>query len=257
MSLPLVLAGRLLNLKIFLLEPNLVLGRANKFFLNSCKKIFCYTNKIKNFPDRYKDKIVIINPLVRKEFYKSSIVSTNNNKFTILVIGGSQGAGIFDNKLKHLIANLSNEFLIKIIQQTNEKNISNLKKFYSDLNIDNFIFKYEKDLINKIVESDICITRAGASSLAELSILNTPFITVPLPLSKDNHQFENANFYKDKQCCWIIDQSLFDEKIEGLLRSIIKEKTILSEKKEILKKLNYQNTWINVNQKIRDIIYEN
>ena len=45
---------------------------------------------------------------------------------------------------------------------------------------------------------DFCITRAGASTLAELSFLNIPFMAVPLPTSKDNHQFENASFYKKK-----------------------------------------------------------
>ena len=45
MSLPLILAGKILKLEIFLLEPNQVLGRANKYFLSSCKKIFCYNKK--------------------------------------------------------------------------------------------------------------------------------------------------------------------------------------------------------------------
>ena len=54
MSLPIILAAKILNLKIYLLEPNLVLGRANKYFLNFCTKIFCYTNKIINYPKNYK-----------------------------------------------------------------------------------------------------------------------------------------------------------------------------------------------------------
>ena len=53
MSLPLCLASKILNTKIFLFEPNMVLGRSNKFFIKSCKKIFCYSDKIKNFPNKY------------------------------------------------------------------------------------------------------------------------------------------------------------------------------------------------------------
>ena len=49
MSLPLCLASKILNIKIFLFEPNMVLGRSNKFFIKSCEKIFCYSDKIKNF----------------------------------------------------------------------------------------------------------------------------------------------------------------------------------------------------------------
>ncbi len=256
MSLPLVLSAKILNLKIYLLEPNLVLGRANKFFLKTCKKILCYTDQIKNFPQNFNNKLITIYPLVRKDFYEIK-KDEKKEKFNILVIGGSQGANIFDKALRQKIVNLSEEFSIKITQQTNEKNILNLSKYYSENNVENVIFDFEKNLINKMRETDICITRAGASSLAELSILQTPFIAIPLPISKDNHQFENANFYKKKECCWIIEQHFFEMEIEQVLRNIIKNKTDLIKKKENLKKLNYQNNWINVNQKLLNIINEN
>ena len=60
-------------------------------------------------------------------------------------------------------------------------------------------------------------------------------MAVPLPSSKDNHQLENANFYFKKKCCWIIEQNLFEIKIEEFLRDIIQNKTELLEKKENLK----------------------
>ena len=257
MSLPLILAAKILNLKIYLFEPNLVLGRANKIFLKSCEKIFCYTDQIKKFPDIYKNKLVIINPLVRKEYYKTRVKEISNDKFNLLIVGGSQGAKIFDNNLKNIIVDLSKDFEIKIIQQTNEKNISKLKDFYNKNNVENLIFNYDNNFIDIVSEADLCITRAGATTLAELSILNKPFIAIPLPSSKDNHQFENANFYLNKNCCWLIEQSVFEEKIDHLLREILKNKSDLLEKKDNLKKLNYQNTWINVNQKILSIINEN
>ena len=256
MSLPLILAAKILNLKIYLLEPNFILGRANRFFLKSCKKILCYTNNIKNFPKNLYDKIEIIHPLVRKGFYYN-VNKNDGNKFNILVIGGSQGANVFDKVLKDKLVNISKDFPIKITQQTSEKNISNLSEYYSKNNIENVIFDFEKNLINKIRETDLCITRAGASTLAELSIMQTPFIAIPLLTSKDNHQFENANFYKRKDSCWIIEQTFFEEEIEQFLRNILQNKNDLLKKKENLKKLNYQNTWINVNEKISNIINEN
>ena len=257
MSLPLIIASKLLGVKIFLLEPNLVLGRANRIFLNSCKKIFCYNYKLKNFPNNYENKIVRINPLIRKEFYNVKGNSNKNKKFKILIVGGSQGAEIFDNKLTEIIINLSKKFSIKVIQQTNEKNISHLINLYSQNNIENLIFNFDNNFVNYISQSDICITRAGATTLAELSFFNVPFIAIPLPSSKDNHQFENANFYFEKKCCWIIEQNLLPNKIEEVLSGIFQNKTDFLEKKENLKKLNYQNSWNNVNQKILEIINEN
>tara|TARA_B000000609_G_scaffold150216_1_gene135423 strand:+ start:454 stop:1515 length:1062 start_codon:yes stop_codon:yes gene_type:complete len=257
MSLPLILAGKFLNLKIYLFEPNLVLGRANKFFLNSCEKIFCYTDQIKNFPNKFKNKIVVIHPLVRDEFYKIKKSNPNDGKFHLLVVGGSQGASIFDKNLKKIILNISKKFSIKIIQQTHVNNIYSLKEFYNTNNIENEIFNYDKNFIEKIAKSDVCITRAGATTLAELSILNVPFIAVPLPNSKDNHQFENANFYLKNNCCWVLEQNVFDERIEQLVTEIIQNKSNYNKKKENLNNLNCQNNWINVNQKILDNLYEN
>ena len=255
MSLPLILASKLLRLDIYLIEPNQVLGRANKFFLNSCKKIFCYTKEIKNFPENFKNKIIIINPLVRENIYSLKSYDETHDKFTLLIVGGSQGANIFDKNLKNFVVNISKKKSIKVIQQTNEKNIAFLKNFYSKNNIENKIFSFDKNFFNSFKQTDICITRAGASTLAELSVMNIPFIAVPLPTSKDNHQFENANYYKNNGCCWIIEQTSFDKKIEKILKNIINNKREYLDKRENLKKLNYQNTWINVNQKILDIIY--
>ena len=257
MSLPLILAAKILNLKIYLLEPNMVLGRANKFFLKSCRKIFCYTEQVKNFPENLKRKMVIIKPLVRENIYKLNQFSNKRDKINILIVGGSQGASIFDKNLKNSIVNISKKFPLNIIQQTNYKNITQLKDFYYKHNVENIIFSFDKNFDNIIKKTDLCLTRAGASTLAELSVLNIPFIAVPLPTSIDNHQFENANFYKNYDCCWIIEEKFFEEKIEEVLNEILIDKSDYLKKKENLKKLNYQNTWNNVNQKILKTINEN
>ncbi len=257
MSLPLILASKILNLKIFLIEPNQVLGRANKFFLKSCKKIFCYTDKIKNFPDNFRDKMIVINPLVRENIYKKAASPNTNNKFNIMIVGGSQGAQIFDKKLKDIIIKVSKKNSLKIFHQTSKINISELSGFYEKNKVESKIFSFDKNFIDIISKVDLCITRAGASTLAELSVLNIPFIAVPLPTSKDNHQFENAKFYEKNNCCWMIEQEFFDEKIEKILNDIIAKKTDYSKKKENLKKLNFQNSWINVNQKILGTLNEN
>ena len=109
-----------------------------------------------------------------------------------------------------------------------------------------------------INESDLCITRAGATSLAEISILNKPFIAVPLPTAKDDHQMENAKFYEKIGCCWILDQrTLNKEKLQNTLLNLLKDNSDLILKKSNLDKLNYKNSWKNVNQKLKEIVNEN
>ena len=257
MSLPLILAARLLRLEIYLIEPNQTIGRTNKYFLSTCKKIFCYTKKINRFPGKFQNKIVEIKPLVKENIYKIKELRKENEKFTILIIGGSQGADIFDKNLKSLLVNISKKYPIRVMHQTKEDNITYLQNFYVSNNLENKIFSFDKKLSTIMLQADLCITRAGASTLAELSALSIPFITVPLPTARDDHQSANADFYKSKDCCWIIEQSVFEEKIEDFLKNILKDKRDYLKKKENLKKLNYDNSWINVNQKILRNIDEN
>ena len=258
MSLPLCLSAKILGIKIFLIEPNMVLGRANKFFLNFSKKLICYSRNLINLPSGVSQKLTTIKPLIRKEYYETSVHQKQNNLFTIVIIGGSQGAKIFDELLNKSFLRIAKQVSIKIIHQTSEKNINFLKNFYSQNNIESKVFSFDHNLNEVLKQGDLCITRAGASSLAEISFLNIPFVAIPLPSSKDNHQYENAKYYKEQDCCWIIDQKNFDDqKFEKFLLELINKNHDYITKKKNLLKLNYQNTWNNVNQKILKIINEN
>ena len=77
-----------------------------------------------------------------------------------------------------------------------------------------------------------------------------------MPTSKDHHQLENANFYEINDCCWVVEQNYFEEKIERILMDILINKKDYLKKKENLKKLNYQNSWYNVNQRILRVLDE-
>ena len=147
---------------------------------------------------------------------------------------------------------------LKVIHQTKEKNINFLKNLYSKNDVENIVFEFDQNLDKLLNQADLCITRAGASSLAEIASLKIPFIAIPLPTSKDNHQFQNAKYYENKNCCWIIDQSNFDQlKFDDLLLDILKNSDDFIMKKNNLENLNYQNTWNNVNQNLLKIINEN
>ena len=258
MSLPLCLASKILNIKLFLFEPNMVLGRSNKFFIKSCEKIFCYSDKIKNFPDKYVNKITVIPALLRKKFYDIKKTEDINKNINLLIVGGSQGAKIFDTLIKSSIIELSKKFNLKVYQQTNSFNFENLKQFYKNNNIDYELFDFNEDISNLMSRSNVCITRAGASTLAELVFLNLPCVVIPLPTSKDNHQYENAFFYNKIGCNWILSQNEINDKIvANKLANIIDNKDEYLDKKINMKNFSCQNTWNNINQKIISVINEN
>ena len=258
MSLPLCIASKILNIKIFLFEPNMVLGRANKLFLNFCEKIFCYSNEIKNFPNKFASKVILINTLLRKEFYSIKSNEDISELVNLLVIGGSQGAKLFDIKIKNAAIKLSKKYKLKIFQQTNFMNYENLRNFYYNNNIENELFDFKDDIAKFMNQTNICVTRAGASTLAELTFLNIPYLTIPLPMAKDDHQFQNALFYKNMNCCWLLKQEdLKDDDLFDNLTNIIGNKEDYLIKKRNMKKISYQNTWNNINQKLISTINEN
>ena len=260
MSFPLCIAAKLLNLKIYLFEPNMVIGKANKFLLKFSNKIFCYSHKIINFPKKYKDKIVIIEHILRKEIlkFKKRLKEKIDNRIKLLVIGGSQGAKIFDQNLKNSILYLSKKCKLKVYHQVSSKNLGDLKVFYKKNKIENKLFNFNENIFDYIDESNLAITRAGASTLAELAFFNVPFIAIPYKFATDNHQLENSLFYKSKNYCWVLEEDEFNKgKLNELLINIIKNNDDYLIKKKNLEKFCYKSSWNNINQKIINSINEN
>ncbi len=260
MSLPICMAAKIYSIKIYSFEPNLVLGKVNSIFLRYTEKIFCYSNQIVNFPKKYLSKILLIDSLLRKEFY--SVASNANkeikNEINLLIIGGSQGAELFNSRLKKTIISLSKKYKLSICQQTNSKSKKNLEDFYSQNNISYQLFNFEENILKFISNTNLCITRAGASTLSELTYLNIPYLAIPYPFAKDDHQFQNALFYKNKNCCWVLKQDdLTDDTLESNLINIIQDKDDYLSKKNNMRNFSCKNTWNNTNEKLISVINEN
>ena len=261
MSLPICLAAKILKIKIILFEPNSVLGRTNKIMLKISHKIICYDNDLKFLPIKYNNKVYLIDRILRKEIYlcKKNIKKDFGEEKKILIIGGSQGAKFFDKKITNLILNISKKLKLQVYQQySDEKEKSIIEANYNNFGIKHKLFKFDENLSQNIYDFDLAITRSGAASISELSYLNIPFLAIPFPFAKDDHQYFNAKYYETKKCCWLIRQNDFDMvRIENLIISIFNEKVDYFHKKENLKKISNQNTWNNVNKKLIGLIHEN
>jgi len=253
MSVPICIAAKILNIKINLFEPNMVIGRANKFLLKFSENFFCYSNEIINFPMKHAGKIRVIDHILRKEIYDENLIKENETSsiITILILGGSQGAKFFDKNLKNSIVNLSKKYKIKVFHQSSSSNFKDLELFYKENQIINHLFNFEENIFKYIRQSNLAITRAGASTLTELTFFSVPFIAIPYKFATDNHQQENANYYLKKDCCWMLKEEDCDEsKLTALLLSIIQNKEDFLKKKKGLKKISYQNNFNNVNEKL-------
>ena len=105
---------------------------------------------------------------------------------------------------------------------------------------------------------NLAITRSGASVVAELCFLNIPFIAIPFPFAKDNHQYFNVKYYEEKNCCWLVNQVNFEKlNLISLLKKIISSDAVYQDKYSNLKNISYQNKWDDINKKLIKLINEN
>ena len=260
MSIPICLAAKILNIKIYLFEPNFVIGRANRFLIKFSYKIFCYSKEIRNFPKKYTSKLVIIDHILRKEIYNinSNTKEEISSCINLLILGGSQGAKFFDENLKNSIVDLSKKFKIKVFHQISSKDFINFELFYKKYNIVNKLFNFEENIFKYIAETNLAISRGGASTLSELAFLKVPFIAIPYKFATDDHQFQNTVYYEKKGGCWVIKEEEFNQnKLTTLLISILQNKEEYLRKKNALEKFSYQNKWNKINDKILEYINEN
>jgi len=259
MSLPIILAAAIFRKKIFLFEPNSIIGRSNKLLLRFSNKIFCYDKKLLGLNKKYIHKIVEISPILNRCFYKKNKNENNDDILRILIIGGSQASLFFSNNLKNEIVQISKKYRLEVTQQLSQGfNIDDYKKDYDNNNIKNDLFFYEENFLCKKSRFSIAISRSGASSIAELAHLNIPFISIPFTHAIDNHQFLNAKRYSDLNCCWILEEKNFNSgDIYKIINQIMINKTDYNEKKINLKKLNENISWENINQSILEHFNDN
>ena len=255
-SFPVSLAAKILNIPLIIYDNNLVLGRTNRYLLPFTSKLLIASDFIEKCPQKYKNKIKKVGYILRKSIieHSNSRNKDRNNDFSILVLGGSQGAEIFGKIIPIVIKKLHEfGYKIEIFHQCIEEQRKSLINFYESNQIKNNVFKFSNNILEYILKSNIAISRCGASAMAELSHAKTPFIAVPYPYAIDDHQYLNAKYYRDRGCCWIINQEDFnDETLFNLIIKILKNKKMLDEIEKNMLKFNSKNT----NQEIEKTINE-
>jgi len=272
-SFPISFASKFFRLPLVIYESNIIMGRANKCLLPFSSKIFSARDtliidlKKDKFPDKYKNKLSIVGAVLDKKItnYVPKKIANEKKDFSILVLGGSQGAEIFGKVIPKVIKMLKEKnFKIEVMQQCAKNQKDEIKKIYEENNIKNYVFEFDKDILNLMSSSNLAITRCGATTTAELAQTKTPFIAVPLPNSIDNHQLFNARYYESRFCCWILEQKeilhsqrSFNEKnLYDLIVDIIEKKNRLETKRvqEFMKQISNKNVYQNIENEIKGII---
>lgn len=135
------------------------------------------------------------------------------NKITLCIMGGSQGAKSINEASVEILKNLSSGHNIQIIFQTGKKNyenvISRLKEVYSEFKKNkNIIVKpYFDDMVSVLKASDIAVSRAGSLSLSELCASGIASVLIPYPYAAADHQRKNAQFMVEKRAALYLEDA--------------------------------------------------
>jgi len=187
---PIVLLASLMKIPTLILEQNLYPGFTNRLLIPRVRKaVVSFKNSLPSF----KEKGIFMGNPVREEFYNIS-PKTRNSKLTILIFGGSQGSHFLNKGITASLSLLKKEKdNLRIFHQTGKKDIEWVKKCYFQNEFEEvFVAPYFFDMASYFQKSDLIISRAGATTIAELIASQKASLLIPFSEATDNHQFFNA-----------------------------------------------------------------
>lgn len=226
-SVPFVMSSWLFRVKTFIHEQNVVCGRANRFLAKFCDKIAISFVDSKKHLSVNKTKIVLTGNPMRRELTiieknkALSFFGLGQDKFTILVMGGSQGAHSINIEFLKCMISLKGKFNLQVIHLCGNIDYDVLTEGYKDLGINFKVFTFLEQMHYAYSVSDLIVSRSGAISVSEITYFKIPVIFVPYPYAY-GHQLNNALGLKEKGCAVIINQKEFNaESLRLILEPLI------------------------------------
>lgn len=228
-SFPILAMARLMGISTIIHEQNLVPGLANKILSNIADRVAVSFKETRTFFIRKSRIEETGNPirvnLVRLTKDKAlKIFDLEEGKFTILVMGGSQGAHFINDVILEMLKGMSEQQrqYFQFIHLSGLKDFEYVKSGYNALGVKSRVFSFCDRMSEVYSASDLVISRAGATSIAEITFFGLPAILIPYPNMKV-HQIDNARFLEEKGAAIVIEQtnlssSYFKEHILNLVR---------------------------------------
>jgi UDP-N-acetylglucosamine--N-acetylmuramyl-(pentapeptide) pyrophosphoryl-undecaprenol N-acetylglucosamine transferase len=214
-SLPAMKAAALMNIPYGIHEQNGVLGRANRMLVKGA----AFTAHA--FP--VLEKVPANIPLMEVGNPVRDAVSAVSNtpfpaiaddgKINILIFGGSQGASIFSSVPVQTIGALPDEIRARLVvtHQARETEVERVRAGYAEAGVQCEAAPFFTDLPQRMANAHLIISRAGASTVTELSAIGRPSILVPLAISMDDHQTGNANVLSRAKGAIVLPETTLNE----------------------------------------------
>ena len=224
------------NIPAVIQEQNSHAGITNKYLGKMAQKIFvAYDGMDKYFP---KEKIINSGNPVREDILQVSVKKpqaleffniTDQNK-TLLVLGGSLGARTINESVVRNIQKIV-DAEIQMIWQTGKLYFDEMNKRCSGINLDKIqIHKFIDKMDLAYAVADVVISRAGALTVAELTLAAKPVIFVPSPNVAEDHQTKNATYLAEREAAIMIKDHDAREKLVkealNLMKNVDRQTTL-------------------------------
>lgn len=217
----------LLNKPLLIHEQNSVPGLANKILAKFADKILLgFPNAIRN-----EKKIIFSGNPVRKEISQLDIpdkrYAERSGKLKLLIIGGSLGAQVLNTIVPKMLRLIPDHMRPLVTHQAGRKHLETLKKNYAEAGVEGELLVFIENIAVQYADCDLVICRAGALTIAELTVVGIASILVPFPYAVDDHQTSNAKFLSDKDAAVLLPQNeLTPQGLAQLLMEFTREKLL-------------------------------
>jgi UDP-N-acetylglucosamine--N-acetylmuramyl-(pentapeptide) pyrophosphoryl-undecaprenol N-acetylglucosamine transferase len=209
---PPFLAARMRGIPGLLHEQNAVMGRANRALARYANGIALSFAKTQ-YADGFAGKTTLTGNPVRDRV--RAVAATPypplgaDEPLRLVVFGGSQGARILGDVVPTAIASLAEATRrrLRLVQQVRAEDLDRVAEIYRQAHVNVELGPFFTDLPERMAAAHLVIGRAGASTVAELTVLGRPSILVPLPGSIDGDQKNNAQVIEAAGAGWIMEQA--------------------------------------------------
>ncbi|MFH0790528.1 MAG: undecaprenyldiphospho-muramoylpentapeptide beta-N-acetylglucosaminyltransferase [Candidatus Omnitrophota bacterium] len=226
-SLPVVLCARIFRVNILIHEQNVIPGKATRFLSKISDRVAISFEETREYFKDKTGKIVLTGNPIRKQMVKmdetaaGDFFGLDNQKFTILVLGGSQGSQRINREFLKFISAHPDKSRIQIIHLSGSQDYGLLRDSYKDLGVSVKLFSFLEPMQYAYSLADLIVSRAGATTITELIYFKIPAILIPYPYAYQ-HQLANARILENKGCCFIInDNELSADSLNQVLRPLI------------------------------------
>ena len=227
-AIPAMGAATSLGIPCMLHEQNGVLGRVNQLFAPRVNQIACGT-----WSTELPDGLVghhIGNP-VRQEIldrHGAGYIPPGDYPMDLLVIGGSQGARILSDVVPAAVGLMPDAMRqnLRISQQAREEDCARVQQTYAEIGVRADVQPFFTDIPDRMSQAQLVISRSGASSVADLSIIGRPAIFVPLASAIRDEQAANARELVQAGAARLLMESEFSpEALAGQIQDLLTNST--------------------------------